>query len=139
MEANDEPTKSFVPLTKGTEVGQYRIINKIDEGGMGEVYLAEDTKLNNKVALKFLASRFVSDDASKERFTREAQAVASLDHPNIVTIHELNEYKGRPYFAMQYVQGQSLWSYAKQTKLSTDRVVELAMQLCEGLQAAHEK
>ncbi|MCH7691050.1 MAG: protein kinase, partial [candidate division Zixibacteria bacterium] len=136
---NDEPTKSFVPLTKGTEVGQYRIINKIDEGGMGEVYLAEDTKLNNKVALKFLASRFVSDDASKERFTREAQAVASLDHPNIVAIHELNEYKGRPYFAMQYVQGQSLWSYAKQTKLSTDRVVELAMQLCEGLQAAHEK
>ena len=139
MEANDEPTKSFVPLTKGTEVGQYRIINKIDEGGMGEVYLAEDTKLNNKVALKFLASRFVSDESSKERFTREAQAVASLDHPNIVTIHELNEYKGRPYFAMQYVQGQSLWSYAKQTKLSTDRVVELAMQLCEGLQAAHEK
>jgi len=136
---NDEPTKSFVPLTKGTEVGQYRIIKKIDEGGMGEVYLAEDTKLNNKVALKFLASRFVSDESSKERFTREAQAVASLDHPNIVAIHELNEYKGRPYFAMQYVQGQSLWSYAKQTKLSTDRVVELALQLCEGLQAAHEK
>ncbi|MCH7691332.1 MAG: tetratricopeptide repeat protein [candidate division Zixibacteria bacterium] len=136
---NDEPTKSFVPLTKGTEVGQYRIIEKIDAGGMGEVYLAWDNALKRQVALKFMLAHTVDDEAKKTRFTLEAQAAAKLDHPNIVPVYEVGEFRGRPFFAMAHVEGQSLWRYAKNEKLSTDRIVELAMQLCEGLQAAHEK
>ncbi|MCH8028018.1 MAG: tetratricopeptide repeat protein [candidate division Zixibacteria bacterium] len=136
---NDEPTKSFVPLTKGTEVGQYRVVEKIGAGGMGEVYLAWDNALKRQVALKFMLAHTVDDEAKKARFTQEAQAAAKLDHPNIVPVYEVGEFLGRPFFAMAHVEGQSLWRYAKNEKLSTDRIVELAMQLCEGLQAAHEK
>ena len=102
---NDD-TRTLVVLNKGTMVAHYRISEKIGTGGMGEVYLAEDTKLNRKVALKFLADQFFSDQSARDRFTREAQAVAAMDHPNIVSIYEVNEFKSRPYFARQYVEGK---------------------------------
>jgi non-specific serine/threonine protein kinase len=89
-------------------VSHYRIVEKIGAGGMGEVYLAEDTKLKRKVALKFLPSQFAADSDFKARFVREAEATAKLDHPNIVTIYEVSEFQGRPFFAMQLVEGQSL-------------------------------
>jgi len=108
MEHDDDRTRSFIPLTKGTMVSHYRIVEKIGAGGMGEVYLAEDSKLSRNVALKFLPALHSSDDDFKARFVREAEATAKLHHPNIVTIHEVSEYQGRPFFAMEHVEGKSL-------------------------------
>jgi serine/threonine protein kinase/Tfp pilus assembly protein PilF len=120
-------------------VSHYRIIEKIGAGGMGEVYLAEDTKLKRKVALKFLPAQFTNDTDLKARFVREAESTAKLDHPNIVTIYEVSEFQGRPFFAMQLVEGQSLRDLAKGKELGIDRIIELAMQICDGLGAAHDK
>ena len=135
---NDD-TRTLVVLNKGTMVAHYRISEKIGTGGMGEVYLAEDTKLNRKVALKFLADQFFSDQYARNRFTREAQAVAAMYHPNIVSIYEVNEFKSRPYFAMQYVEGKSLSDIIKGNQLQLSEIIRLAIQICEGLQAAHNK
>ncbi|MFQ6009394.1 MAG: protein kinase, partial [bacterium] len=104
----NDKTRTHVPLTAGAMVSHYRIIEKIGAGGMGEVYLAEDTKLKRQVALKFLPQHLVVNDDAKARFTREAQAAAALKHPNIITIYEVSEYQGRPFFAMECCEGQSL-------------------------------
>jgi len=134
----DDNTESFVPLTIGSEVGHYKIIEKIGAGGMGEVYLAEDTKLKRQLALKFLPHHYASDKDLRERFTREAQAAAKLDHPNIVPVYEVGEYQGRPYFAMAHIDGKSLREVIKEGKLRTDEAVSLTMQICEGLYKAHK-
>jgi len=120
-------------------VSQYSIIEKIGSGGMGEVYLALDTRLNRKVALKFLPPHLCRDEDCRSRFKREAQAAAKLNHPNIVTIHEVSEYQGRPYFAMEHVEGQSLKDIAAGKDLAVDYILELGVQVCEGLNEAHEK
>jgi len=135
---DDDKTKSYTPLIKDTMVGYYRIIEKIGAGGMGEVYLAEDTKLNRKVALKFLPPHLCQDEDCRRRFTREAQAAAKLDHPNIVAVHEVGEFQGRPFFSMQHVEGRSLREVIKQGKLTVTETIALTMQICEGLQEAHE-
>jgi serine/threonine protein kinase/tetratricopeptide (TPR) repeat protein len=135
---DDDSTRSFVPLTQGTEVGHYKIISKIGAGGMGEVYLAEDTKLKRRVALKFLPHHYASDKDLRERFTREAQAAAKLDHPNIVPVHEVGEYQGRPFFAMAHIEGQSLRDVIKDGCLGVNEAIDLTMQICEGLHKAHE-
>jgi|GEM_PF-133211 len=136
-DSNDDRTKSFVALTAGAEVSHYKIISKIGAGGMGEVYLAEDTKLKRQVALKFLPQHLCQDEACRKRFTREAQAAAGLDHPNIVPVYEVGEFKGRPFFAMAHIEGQSLREVIKQGKLTVNEVVDLTMQVCEGLYEAH--
>jgi len=136
---NDDKTHTHVVLTKGTMVSHYRIIEKIGAGGMGEVYLAEDTKLDRKVALKFLPASMAQDTDVRSRFAREAQATAKLNHPNIVTIYEVSEQLGRPFFAMELVEGQSLSDLSKNSNLSIDRIIEIAIQVCEGLGAAHDK
>jgi eukaryotic-like serine/threonine-protein kinase len=133
-----EPTRLVVQLTKGTSVGHYRIVEKIGAGGMGEVYLAEDTELNRQVALKFLSPHLCQDADCRTRFKREAQAAAKLNHPNIVTIHEVNEFNGRPFFAMEHIEGQSLRELIKAKELPIERVIELAIQICEGLHKAHQ-
>ena len=134
----DDKTRSHVVLTNGTEVSHYRIIDKIGAGGMGEVYLAEDTQLKRQVALKFLPPHLCQDEDCRARFKREARAAANLDHPNIVTIHEVSEYKGRPFFAMQHVEGSSLRDLIKGIELSLEKVISLAIQVCEGLGKAHQ-
>jgi serine/threonine protein kinase/Tfp pilus assembly protein PilF len=139
MDKDNDNTQSFVPLTKGTEISHYRIIEKIGVGGMGEVYLAEDTELDRKVALKFLPPHLCEDEECRRRFKREAQAAAKLSHPNIVTIHEVGDYRGRPYFVMEHVQGRSLREFSEDKDLSVEQILELGIQICEGLQAAHEK
>ena len=138
-ESHDDRTQSVVALTAGITVSHYRIIEKIGAGGMGEVYLAEDTRLNRKVALKFLPPHLCQDEDCRKRFTREAQAAAGLDHPNIAAIHEVGEYQGRPYYAMQLVEGQSLREVIAGEDLPIEQVLEIATQVCEGLQAAHDK
>jgi len=134
---SQDNTRSYVQLSNGTEVGHYRIINRIGSGGMGEVFLAEDTNLNRKVALKFLPNYLVEDESAKTRFTREAQAAAKLNHPNIVHIYEVDEFKGRPFFSMEYVEGKSLGDYSKERKLDINEILNLSIQICEGLQEAH--
>jgi TolB-like protein/Flp pilus assembly protein TadD len=120
-------------------VSHYQIVEKIGAGGMGEVYLAQDMELDRKVALKFLPSHLCQDDDCRARFKREAQAVAKLNHPNIITIHEVAEYLGRPFFAMELVEGQSVRDLAKGKELGIDRIIKLAIQVCDGLSAAHDK
>lgn len=133
---DDDKTQSYTPLTKDTMVGHYRIVDKIGAGGMGEVYLAEDTELHRKVALKFLPPHLCQDEDCRRRFKREAQAAAKLSHPNIVTIHEVGEHQTRPYFVMEHVEGRSLRD-VKAEELDIDRIVGIAIQLCDGLQTAH--
>jgi len=139
MQPDDDKTQAVTVLSKGTVIGHYRIVEKIGAGGMGEVYLAEDTELNRKVALKFLSPHLCQDADCRTRFKREAQAAARLDHPNIVTVHEVGEFQGRPFFAMQHIEGRSLREYASHQELSIPQVLKIGIQIAEGLQAAHEK
>ena len=138
MNRNDDNTRTHVPLTRGTMVAHYRIVEKIGAGGMGEVYLAEDTGLNRKVALKFLPPHLCQDEDFRSRFKREAQAAAKLNHPNIVTIFEVSEHNGRPYFAMEHVEGRALKDVIKKDELSISKIIELAIGICEGLEKAHQ-
>jgi len=138
-ESHDDKTQSFVALTSGTSVLHYKILEKIGSGGMGEVYLALDTKLNRKVALKFLPQHLCQDEDCRKRFAREAQAAAGLDHPNIAAIYEVGEFQDRPFYAMQIVEGQSLKDVITGKDLPIERILEIAIQVCEGLQAAHER
>jgi serine/threonine protein kinase len=106
---------------------------------MGEVYLAEDTELDRKVALKFLPSHLCQDEDCRKRFKREAQAAAKLSHPNIIHVYEVSDYHGRPFFAMEHVEGQSLREFASGKNLSIDQILMLGIQICEGLDDAHQK
>jgi serine/threonine protein kinase len=133
---DDDKTQTHKVLTKGTMVSHYRIVEKIGAGGMGEVYLAEDTELDRKVALKFLPPHLCQDEDCRKRFKREAQAAAKLSHPNIVTIYEVGDFQGRPFFAMEYIEGRSLRDMADE-ELDSDRIIGIAIQLCDGLQTAH--
>jgi len=105
---------------------------------MGEVYLAEDTKLKRRVALKFLPSHLCQDEDAKARFKREAQAAAKLSHPNIITIHEVSEHQGRPFFSMEHIEGKSLRHLIKSQELDLDHVIKLSIQICDGLSKAHQ-
>jgi TolB-like protein/predicted Ser/Thr protein kinase len=136
-ESHDDKTQSFIALTSGTVVLHYRIVEKIGTGGMGEVYLAEDTELDRKVALKFLPLHLCQDEDCRKRFKREAQAAAKLSHPNIIHVYEVSEFQGRPFFAMEHVEGRSLRD-VKADELDIDRIVGIAIQLCDGLHSAHE-
>ena len=121
----------------GKAISHYRVLEKLGEGGMGEVYLAEDTKLARRVALKFLPVQYASDQDLKERFRLEAQAAAALNHPHIITIHEVAEHESRPYIAMEYVEGESLKNLIVKKELPVEQVIDVAVQICEGLAKAH--
>ncbi len=135
---HDDKTDSFIVLSAGTLVDHYRIIEKIGAGGMGEVYLAEDTELGRMVALKFLPLYLCQDADCRARFRREAQAAARLSHANIVHLYEVSEYQGRPYFSMEMVEGKTLREIIKEDKLSLTSVLSIAIQVCAGLAEAHE-
>ena len=105
---HDDQTQYFAALLTDTQVSQYKIIEKIGSGGMGDVYLAHDSQLDRRVALKFLAFHLCQDEDCRKRFKREAQAAARLDHHSIVTVYEVGEFHTRPYIAMQYIEGKSL-------------------------------
>lgn len=122
----------------GQILSHYKIIQKIGEGGMGEVYLAEDTNLNRKTAIKVLSHRTGYKPETKRRFKLEAQAVAALNHPNIITIFELGEFEENPFIVMEYVDGKSLRDLLnKRGNLSIDEAVGYMIQICEGLARAH--
>jgi len=133
---SQDQTQSFFTIVSGTKISHYRIVEKIGAGGMGEVYLAQDTELDRKVALKFLPPHLCQDEDCRKRFKREAQAAAKLSHPNIIHVYEVSEYQGRPFFAMEHVEGRSLRDI-KAEELDIDRIVGIAIQLCDGLHTAH--
>ena len=123
----------------GKNISHYRITGKLGEGGMGVVYKAEDTKLERSVALKFLAPHLLQDTEACKRFIREAKAAAALDHPNICTVHEIDEVDGRTFIAMAFIEGDSLEKKIEPGPLKLKDALDAAIQTAQGLQAAHEK
>lgn len=115
----------------------YRILHKIGEGGMGEVFLAHDEQLDRKVALKFLPALIANDPRALERFKREAKAAAAVQHPNIITVHEVGVSDGVPYIAMAYVEGRPLSEALRDKPLTVSRTIRIASQVCDGLAEAH--
>jgi serine/threonine protein kinase len=117
----------------------YRIVEKIGQGGMGEVFLAEDTSLERKVAIKFLPEAMVSDRVARERFLREAKSAATLDHPHICVVHEASEVEGAPFIVMEYVEGESLRETMARGPLPLEETVRLAAEIAEALEEAHSR
>jgi serine/threonine protein kinase len=124
-------------LSPGAKLGRYEIRSKIGEGGMGEVYLAHDTFLDRKVAIKFLTADSVADDRAKKRLIREARAAAKLDHPHICSIYEVDEVDGRSFFVMQYVEGETLDSRMRKKALSLGESLSMGGQVADALAEAH--
>lgn len=132
--------KPIEELSPGTILAdKYKIIEVIGRGGMGIVYKAEDLKLKRVVALKFLPPELMQDEEAKERFALEAQAAAALSHPNICTIHEIVEEKGKSFIVMEYIEGQSLSKTIKRSPFELDKALDVAIQIAEGLDEANKK
>jgi eukaryotic-like serine/threonine-protein kinase len=123
----------------GQTVSHYRILAKLGGGGMGVVYEAEDTRLGRHVALKFIPAHLSSDQRALERFTREARAASQLNHPNICTIHDIQDNNGHPFMVMEKLEGESLRARIKGKAMDTDSVLEIAVQVADALAASHAK
>lgn len=121
----------------GQSISHYKILEKLGEGGMGVVYKAEDTKLDRLVALKFLPSHLSASEQDKARFIQEAKAASSLNHPNVCTIHDIQEHDQQMFIVMEFVEGQTLRE--KKGSISLKQAVDIGVQIADGLAAAHEK
>ena len=123
----------------GKTISHYRILEKLGEGGMGVVYKAQDLKLDRIVALKFLPKHLLCDEEAKSRFVHEAKAASALDHPNIATVYEIDEVQGECFISMAHVEGESIKELITEKKRSLDEILEIAIQIAEGLNTAHKK
>jgi len=123
----------------GTSLGPYRILELLGSGGMGEVYLAEDTRLGRKVAIKVLPPEFAGDAARMARFEQEARATSALNHPGICTLHDIGHHEGQPFLVMEVLEGKTLQQAIGGDPLPTDRVLAIAIQVADALGEAHAK
>src|SRR6266436_6323966 len=123
----------------GQTVSHYRILGKLGGGGMGVVYEAEDLKLGRHVALKFIPENLVGDAKSLERFEREARAASLLNHPNICTIHGIEDNHGHPFIVMEKLEGESLKQCISGKAMDTERVLDIGTQVADALAASHAK
>jgi serine/threonine protein kinase len=128
-----------VSLSPGDRIGAYATVARIGAGGMGEVYRAHDDRLNREVAIKVLPAAVAADPQRLERFSREARAVSALNHPNILTIHELGTHDGKPYIVTELLEGQELRALMNGRPMPPRKVLDYAIQILEGLAAAHDK
>jgi serine/threonine protein kinase/Tol biopolymer transport system component len=125
-------------LSVGQLIGHYEILNVLGKGGMGEVYLAQDTRLGRKVALKLLPADFTTDDERVRRFQKEARAATALNHPNILTIYEIGQFESRRFMATEFIEGRTLRQLAKGSRLSLIDALDMAAQIASALAAAHQ-
>jgi serine/threonine protein kinase len=123
----------------GREVGPYKIIERLGAGGMGEVYLAQDTRLRRPVALKLLPAYFASDETRARRFQSEARAASALNHPNILTIHEVGEHDGVYFIATEFIDGKTIGELLRERALSLDEVLDCVEQVASALAVAHDE
>lgn len=122
----------------GKRINQYEVISLLGRGGMGEVYLARDTKLERKVAIKFLSPEFAEDPDRLRRFFQEAKAASALNHPNIITVYEIGETDGKHFIVTEFIEGKSLSRYLSETKPALPDTLNIATQVASALSAAHE-
>jgi Tol biopolymer transport system component/serine/threonine protein kinase len=132
------PAAGAALLPAGRRIGHYRIVSRLGAGGMGEVYLAEDTQLDRQVALKLLPAEFTADAERVRRFIREAKAASALNHPNIVTVHEIGQSEGLHFIVAEYVDGQTLRERMRSETLSLSDALDVAVQVAGALSVAHE-
>src|SRR5204862_5319308 len=125
-------------IVAGTFIAHYRIIEPLGKGGMGAVYKAHDEKLQRVVALKVLSPEAITQEDRRRRFLQEARAASALNHPHILTVYEVGEADGKPYMAMEYVQGETLRQRLAARAFVIKDALEIALQVAEGLAKAHE-
>jgi len=123
----------------GTSISHYKVLEKIGEGGMGEVYRAQDTHLDREVAIKVLPEQFTRDPQRLARFEREAQLLAQLNHTNIAAIYGFEKAEGVHFLALELVEGETLAERVAKGPLPVEEALEVCRQIAEGVEAAHEK